>query len=194
MKAGEVYYGEFTLTNHGLIRAEDLQFNLPTDDAFRIELLGGLPTSLEAKETVTVPYRIVALKTLDQGQDGGSGAGCQMKALPIGVTYTYHCVNGTWRRDAIQNYAYYPYGHAAHPRFTAVLAAAVEDSAVAAATVVEVVLAAVPAVAARLAPLRRVDQGLHRHPDRRKIRWRRISVCQQDLHKSRKSLATRISW
>lgn len=115
MKAGEVYYGEFTLTNHGLIRAEDLQFNLPTDDAFRIELLGGLPTSLEAKETVTVPYRIVALKTLDQGQDGGSGAGCQMKALPIGVTYTYHCVNGTWRRDAIQNYAYYPYGQCSAP-------------------------------------------------------------------------------
>ncbi|WP_198402813.1 right-handed parallel beta-helix repeat-containing protein [Methylomonas koyamae] len=115
MKAGEVYYGEFTLTNHGLIRAEDLQFNLPTDDAFRIELLGGLPTSLEAKETVTVPYRIVALKTLDQGQDGGSGAGCQMKTLPIGVTYTYHCVNGTWRRDAIQNYAYYPYGQCSAP-------------------------------------------------------------------------------
>ncbi|WP_054762282.1 hypothetical protein [Methylomonas koyamae] len=98
-----------------MIRAEDLQFNLPTDDAFRIELLGGLPTSLEAKEVVTIPYRIVALKTLDPGEDGGSGAGCQLKQIPLWVTYTYHCVNGTWRRDGIQNYAYYPYGQCSVP-------------------------------------------------------------------------------
>lgn len=62
MKAGDVYYGEFTLTNYGLIRAKDLNFALPEDDNnFRYELLTGMPDSLEAKERITVPYKVTCL-------------------------------------------------------------------------------------------------------------------------------------
>lgn len=79
MKAGDVYYGEFTLTNYGLIRADNLQFALPQDDQnFKYELLKGLPKSLGAKERITVPYRVTALRSLDQEEEGsGSGGGCQ---------------------------------------------------------------------------------------------------------------------
>lgn len=67
METGDVYYGEFALTNYGLIRAEELDFILPSDDEnFRYELLTGLPDTLEAKERITVPYRVICLKSLDQ--------------------------------------------------------------------------------------------------------------------------------
>jgi len=75
MRTGDVYNGEFTLTNYGLIRADDLKFNLPGSNAhFRFELLGGLPDSLGAGQTITVPYRVTCLLSPDGG-DGGTGGG-----------------------------------------------------------------------------------------------------------------------
>jgi RHS repeat-associated protein len=99
MQQGEVYYGEFTLTNYGLIRADDLKFDLPSDQYFKYDLLGDLPISLGAKERITIPYRITALKRIDQSTDG-SGGGCKNYYQRFLVTYTYQCADGTKRQDS----------------------------------------------------------------------------------------------
>jgi hypothetical protein len=66
---------EFTLTNYGFIRAENVTFTLPTDDPrFRYELLGGLPTTIEAKPRITVPYRVTCVQfPIQQGEATGGG-------------------------------------------------------------------------------------------------------------------------
>ncbi len=60
--AGDVFYGEFVLENHGLIRADNLQFQLPASDAYmQYEILAGLPDHLDAHQKVRIPYRITCL-------------------------------------------------------------------------------------------------------------------------------------
>ncbi|MCL7489395.1 MAG: RHS domain-containing protein [Desulfobulbaceae bacterium] len=95
LSTGAIYNGEFTLTNYGLVRAENLVFNIPSsDEHYRFELLEGLPDSLEAKETITIPYRITCLNSLEQ--DDGSGGGCYTYNRCLGVTYGYTCANGNY--------------------------------------------------------------------------------------------------
>ncbi len=95
MKAGDVFNSEFTLTNYGLIRAENLAFQLPSDDQFfRYELVSGLPQSLEAKERITVPYRVTCLRSLTQEEDGSaSGGECSTyyKCVQFNYDYTAAC-------------------------------------------------------------------------------------------------------
>jgi RHS repeat-associated protein len=112
MKAGDVFNGEFTLTNYGFIRAEDLKFSLPADDQhFTYEILGGLPDTLGAKERITVPFRVTCLQSLDQEEDGdGSGGGSCYYVRCMVVDYTYQCVNGVWRWAAVQACWTYGYG------------------------------------------------------------------------------------
>ena len=70
MAAGEVFQGELTLTNYGLLRADNVAASLPTsDDYFRFEFLADPPTSLEAKQRVRLPYRIVALRDFTASAD-----------------------------------------------------------------------------------------------------------------------------
>ena len=70
MSAGEVFQGELVLTNYGLLRADDLQTVFPkSDDFFKFEFLAQPPTSLEAKQRVRLPYRVVALR--DYGASAG---------------------------------------------------------------------------------------------------------------------------
>ncbi|MFH1147689.1 MAG: FlgD immunoglobulin-like domain containing protein, partial [Pseudomonadota bacterium] len=79
MKAGDVYRGEFTLTNYGLIRAENLEIKLPqSDENFKYELIGGIPDSLDAKQRMTIAYKITCLRSLSQedAQAGGGESGC----------------------------------------------------------------------------------------------------------------------
>jgi hypothetical protein len=65
MQEGEQYSGQFTVTNYGLVRADHLKFALPTsDDNYGYEFFGQLPTQLEAKERVTIPYTITAKQLL----------------------------------------------------------------------------------------------------------------------------------
>ena len=110
MAVGEIYYGAIRLTNHGLIRADNLTFNLPGEDAyFRYEFPDGLPTSLQAYESVLVPYRVVAVASL--GATGAaSGGGCSPGYNNrADVGYNFTCANGhtssgsgshTWTRPA----------------------------------------------------------------------------------------------
>ena len=110
MRKGDVEYGEITVTNYGLIRAEDIELNVPQDNDYRVEFLDGIPDTLEAKQRVTLAYKITAL-TDTEGADGDdSGGGCYTKTIPITIGYTYHCVNGEWRKSAITSYMTKVYG------------------------------------------------------------------------------------
>ena len=105
MKAGDVYNGEFNLTNYGLIRADNLRVILPqTDQFFKYELLSGLPTSLEAKQRITVPYRVTCLQSPSQ-QGGGTGGGCWRLAPCAGIPYDYTCANGS-KTSGATNYCW----------------------------------------------------------------------------------------
>lgn len=98
MNAGDVYYGELALTNYGLVRAENVKQKLPASDAyFRYEFLVDVPATLEPKQRVTIPYRIIALQSLEQAASGGdaSGGGCYSYSKTYGVTCDYQCANGT---------------------------------------------------------------------------------------------------
>ena len=96
MRAGEVYLGELSLGNHGLVRAEDLRFEPPNGGgAFRYELLSEPPSTLGAKEEVSVPFRITCLQSFDPSEDGGAGGGGCGRTLTHGrVSYAYTCANG----------------------------------------------------------------------------------------------------
>jgi YD repeat-containing protein len=90
MKAGEVFYGELTITNYGLIRADNVRLTSPsTDQYFKYEFLKSVPQTLAAKEKITIPYRITALTSGD-----GSGGGCYTYAPATRIDYTYTCANG----------------------------------------------------------------------------------------------------
>lgn len=68
LQQGEEITGELTLSNYGLVRADDVKFALPTSDAnFKYEFFGQLPTQLAAKSRVVIPYRITSLQELKKG-------------------------------------------------------------------------------------------------------------------------------
>ena len=95
MKRGDVYYGELALTNYGLIRADNVTARLPASDAYlRYEFLGTVPASLQAKERVTIAYRITALKSFD-ADGAASGGGCFTYGGDLQVGYTFDCANGS---------------------------------------------------------------------------------------------------
>lgn len=98
MPVGDVYYGELVLTNYGLIRADNLQQQLPKSDGmFRYEFLAEIPSALEAKQRVTIPYRVIALRSLEDAASGGnaSGGGCYSYSARYSISCSYDCANGT---------------------------------------------------------------------------------------------------
>ncbi|MCP5523216.1 MAG: hypothetical protein H7A46_16905 [Verrucomicrobiales bacterium] len=61
---GDVFYGEFVVENHGLIRADNVEFQLPSSDAYiKYEILAAVPDRLGAKQKVRIPYRITCLQS-----------------------------------------------------------------------------------------------------------------------------------
>ena len=98
MAPGEVIRGELTITNYGLVRADGVRFTPAPDDAFfDYSFLADVPSSLDAKQRVTVPYRIVSLQPLDAGADaaatGGAGGSCGY-ASSARIEYEFQCANG----------------------------------------------------------------------------------------------------
>ncbi|MDR1935088.1 MAG: carboxypeptidase-like regulatory domain-containing protein [Candidatus Accumulibacter sp.] len=95
MAAGDVYYGELTLTNYGLVRADDLIQEFPSSDSyFRYEFLVDMPETLEAKQRITIPYRVIALQSLDAADGDASGGGCYSYTNTTCACYNYECANG----------------------------------------------------------------------------------------------------
>ena len=65
MCAGQVFTGEFRITNHGLIDAHDVKVPVPaSDEYFSYELLTDFGDTVKAGQTVTVAYRVKCLKPL----------------------------------------------------------------------------------------------------------------------------------
>lgn len=59
LKPGQVFNGEFTITNYGLIAADYKGLDFPKSVGdYDIEVLATIPTRLAAKQKVSVPYRI----------------------------------------------------------------------------------------------------------------------------------------
>ncbi|QSX37549.1 right-handed parallel beta-helix repeat-containing protein [Shewanella sedimentimangrovi] len=98
MKKGDVFNGELTLTNYGLVRAEDLRMYLPSsDDFFRYEFLSAvIPDALEAKQSIVVPYRIISLQAYDPSDnEDASGGGCSTYSQCATANYSFSCANGS---------------------------------------------------------------------------------------------------
>ena len=94
LEPGEVFHGEFTLKNYGLIRADDLSLLLPaTVPGYQLELLAQPPSVLEAKQVVQIPYRITRLADATGGDAGGGGNYAVFRAC-ITLWYRYVCSNG----------------------------------------------------------------------------------------------------
>jgi hypothetical protein len=96
MEQGDVFFGELQLTNYGLIRAYDVSPTLPEDTALsKFELLSNIPDTLEAGESLTLAYRVIALTDFDPGQDGdATGGGCVNSDQRILLNNSSQCTNG----------------------------------------------------------------------------------------------------
>lgn len=97
MNVGDVYYGELTLTNYGLINANNVKQQLPKSDGmFRYEFLVDVPASIEAKQRLTIPYRVIALQSLEAAASTGtaSGGGCYSYSNVMAIAYNFQCANG----------------------------------------------------------------------------------------------------
>ena len=118
MAVGEVFYGEFTLTNYGLIRAEGLTITVPkSDEYYRYELMGGIPTSLDAKEQITVPFRMILLKSLDPSVADGTGAGSGSHSGSVEAGYYYPCPNDTVTTGSTSTTVFYKGGGGGYDGF-----------------------------------------------------------------------------
>ncbi|ODS24334.1 hypothetical protein AB835_03995 [Candidatus Endobugula sertula] len=108
MDVGEVFYGELKMTNYGLIRAYDIDFTpQESDEFFQFDyFIDVVPESLDPKEVVIIPYKITALKSLEQQDASGGGcgvynncSGCNAKSFcPTGIseTSTRSCVTRSY--------------------------------------------------------------------------------------------------
>jgi hypothetical protein len=62
MQKDEVVSGELTISNYGLVRADNVRFIPPANDTnYQYDFLGDVPTSLAAHQRVTVAYKVTAL-------------------------------------------------------------------------------------------------------------------------------------
>jgi len=65
LQVGEVFTGEVNITNYGLLRADNVRFTPPPADAFyRIEFMGQVPSQLESRQRVTLPFKVTAISSL----------------------------------------------------------------------------------------------------------------------------------
>jgi uncharacterized delta-60 repeat protein len=92
MRRGEVFYGELTLTNYGLIRAFDVKTTFPTTDEFyRYEFFRTIPPAVEPGDRIVIPYRATALKSLDPSADEVAGDGGSGQGSPGGSATSSQC-------------------------------------------------------------------------------------------------------
>ncbi|QKX18563.1 hypothetical protein [Microbulbifer sp. YPW1] len=96
MQKGDVFTGELSLTNYGLIRADNVSNKLPTgNDVVAFEFLAEVPDTLEAGDVVYIPYRITALRDFNPSEEGdATGAGCGSYSFQYQVSYQSQCANG----------------------------------------------------------------------------------------------------
>ncbi len=94
MSEGEVFYGEFRIINHGLVRADEVSVLVPTDDPYyTYEIPNDLPDSIDAKSELIVPYRIVCKKSPSPGDEKDTGGAGSCHVACIAVPYSFFCAN-----------------------------------------------------------------------------------------------------
>lgn len=96
MLAGQVFLGELTITNHGLIQASNVLPQLPTNSPMaQYEFLASVPNVLLPNQSVVVPYRLTALQNFDQSNiaAGSGGSACEF-VNGYCVSYNSVCSNG----------------------------------------------------------------------------------------------------
>jgi protocatechuate 3,4-dioxygenase beta subunit len=99
LKRGEVFSGELTLTNYGLIQAEEVRASLPgADERARFDFDATIPEVLGPRERVVIPYRITALVDFDpvgaSAASGGQDQGVCTYSRNLTVTGQSRCING----------------------------------------------------------------------------------------------------
>ncbi|WP_275427132.1 Ig-like domain-containing protein [Saezia sanguinis] len=139
MQAGEVRTGELTLTNYGLIEAQEVNFQPAQSDAqFRYEFFADIPDTLPPKTRIVIPYRVTALGGSVQGRsaavqtqgttalglqnfvaastaEAASAADCTSYTYPFYVDYQYECINGQWVKSGNGGYFIYLQGQSCKP-------------------------------------------------------------------------------
>jgi hypothetical protein len=139
MQVGEEISGEITISNYGLIRADGVLFEPPKNDGyFRYEFEGEVPTTLEARQRVTLRYKVTAVaplpgliqgggsfnaskdvinlakmvgltKTADLLQSASTG-GCQSYRASYGAQASFQCANGDTRGASAPGFFSKAYG------------------------------------------------------------------------------------
>lgn len=75
IQPGQVFNGEFSITNYGLIAADYQGMNFPASfDDYDLEILANIPARLSAMQKVVVPYRITRRQVLAQASGTGTTA------------------------------------------------------------------------------------------------------------------------
>ncbi len=102
LSPGEVYYGEFTITNHGLISADNLRLESPGEVGdFEVEVFtDGLPAKLEALQSVTVAYRVTRKIISDTEQVASASSDCE-EVQGYGGNYCAATIKLTAKYDVI---------------------------------------------------------------------------------------------
>ena len=101
MAAGDVFNGEITLQNLGLIQAEQVVLALPeSDEYFHYELLKEAPETLRPSQVVRLPYRVVCVRPFGEDEAAGGG-GCYAYSTCGEVKYLWKCINGVVERGVI---------------------------------------------------------------------------------------------
>ncbi|MBI1921543.1 MAG: Ig-like domain-containing protein [Geobacter sp.] len=106
MQPGQVFNGEFTITNYGLIEVFDVEINFPTSfEDYDIEIMtSAIPKTIGAMQKITIPYRITrrvqtAASTSLGEEITGYGGGSCFKTLGIGAkAKCIICPNTLWQR------------------------------------------------------------------------------------------------
>jgi RHS repeat-associated protein len=97
MDPGEVFLGEFTIRNYGLIKAQSSTFKLPDGGAdYKFELLASVPDELAAGQTLVVPYRVTKLDGNSSSGNSSGGGCCGANAYWGGFSYGWYCLAGEW--------------------------------------------------------------------------------------------------
>ena len=132
---GEFITGEYSLTNYGLLRADDVQLVYPQSNAyFNIQFTGEVPNELAPNQRVSIYYRITQLQELPgdnraaeraglQRWLAGSaatparapeGASCNLFRVEMVASASFICVAGDMRRIVTRT----PNAHADGPSCT----------------------------------------------------------------------------
>lgn len=106
MQAGEEKVGQLTLTNYGLVQAENVEVGLPqSDETFKFEFFGKIPSVLPPKTRLVIPYRVRALSAQEAREQGAeeevqsfalmarAAPDCASYVRPMNVKYDYVCAN-----------------------------------------------------------------------------------------------------